>query len=115
MIEEIFEYPFLMRIFNNLLTNNEKIKLIQLSSSIKSQRHKLKFNERFELTRKDFNTWYYDLLTDIYIGQNLSKDELNYVLNNFPKYMDRLEFGFYFNEIINFTIPSSEKDIRISF
>ena len=53
IFESIFEYPFLTRIFNEILNDKSKIKLTELCSSIKNQRHKLIFNDFHECNKQD--------------------------------------------------------------
>ena len=68
MLEEIFEYPFLIKIFNSLLTDKEKINIISVNKYINQNKYKLKFYEQKHCRPSDWKRWYFDCLTKIEIS-----------------------------------------------
>ena len=120
MLQQIFEYPFLMRIFNKILDDKTKIILTTLCSSIKNQRHKLIFNKRYKVTKKDKKKWYYNCLTNIIVKRCFKfpenativrfYDSFNKPINDLIKFNHNiidLNFGFSFNKSIQKCIPNS--------
>ena len=108
IIEEIFEYPFLMRIFNKLLTDIEKIRLI-CNKFIYNNKYKLRFNEQYYVNSLHKNDWYFNCLTNVRIYSNFElpintthlfydhKDPINFML---PNTITHLTFGYLFNQHI---------------
>ena len=126
MLQEIFRYPFLMRIFNKILDDKTKIVLTTLCSSIKNQRHKLIFNERYKVTKRDKKKWYYNCLTNIIVKrcfkfpENTTSvtfdDSFNRPINDLIKFNHNivdLTFGFSFNKSIQKCIPNSVINLNL--
>lgn len=87
IIESIFYYPFLMRIFDKLLTDKEKLKLI-VNKNIYNNRCKLRFHEELDIySSPNNNYWCFNCLTNINIHQ----------LAILPKFIKRLSFNDYSN------------------
>ena len=97
MLSNIVGYPFLIRIFNNLFTDNDKIKIISLNKFLNSKRTKFTFNNKIEIIRNYKRKWFYNLLTNI-IVDNIFK---------FPKSVTHLTFSSKFNKSIKHKIPNS--------
>ena len=98
MIQNIFEYPFLMRIFNKLLTDKEKLNLI-VNKFIYDNKHRLKFNEQHYIHSMNGNEWYFNCLTNIKIDHLF-----NMVI---PSSVTHLTFGENFDTSIENCIPDS--------
>lgn len=64
IIEHIFEYPFLMNIFDKLLTDKEKLKLI-CNKFIYNNRLKLRFHTPTICKGRSYKNWYYNCLTHV--------------------------------------------------
>lgn len=65
IVEAIFEYPFLMKMFNEILFwDIQKLNLI-CNKFILERRNKLRFNEQWVCLKEDQNKWYYNCLTNI--------------------------------------------------
>ena len=108
IIEQIFEYPFLTKIFNNLLNNNDKLNLI-CNKHILSQRHKLKFNEMYYCTYSDKNKWYFNCLTNILISE----------IFEIPTSVTNLQFDSCFRwrypGIVQYWIPKSITNLHLGW
>lgn len=65
ILSQIYEYPFLINIFNKLLSTNDLINVISCSTFLYSQKHKLRFHELIECYPKYKNKWYFNCLTNI--------------------------------------------------
>lgn len=103
IIEKIFEYPFLVRIFNNLLKNEDKLNLA-VNRSMLQNSHKIQFYDYFEVNSEDESKWYYDSLRKIII-----KD----FVNSLPKYVTKVQCD-NLNSIKDKNIPQSVKRFTIS-
>lgn len=97
MIENIFSYPFLVRIFDKLLSDNDKLNLFTVSKYLFKNRTKFKFYEFYSCNKKDSNKWYYDCLINIKIKE----------VFKFPKNLTHLSFDYSFNEPIDDLIKYS--------
>lgn len=49
MLQEIFEYPFLIRIFNKIFTDEEKIKISILNKYFNSKKFKFLFDKEINV------------------------------------------------------------------
>lgn len=97
MLNDIFEYPFLIRIFNNLFIDQDKIKIISLNKFLNSKRTKFTYNNLLKI-REEFQTlWFYDCLTNVGVD-NVFK---------FPNSITHLTFGFFFDKPIENKIPNT--------
>ena len=119
MLQEIFEYPFLVRILNKTFNDNDKIKLISLNKFLNSKRTKFTYDKRIfiNLTVKETidcwtsirdglaqitgihhrDGWYYNCLTNITTGD----------IFKFPDSITNLSFSCYFDQPILNCIPNS--------
>lgn len=121
IIEKIFEYPFLVRIFDKLLTDKEKIILISINKYFNNIKIKFTFRKRKRIIKKDKNKWFYNCLTKITINENFEYFEfptqikkLNVEFNSnqniqncIPNSVTHLVFGFDFNQTVKNSIPNS--------
>ena len=128
MLEELFTYPFLIKIFNKILNDNDKILIISLNKFFNYKRikftydkqinvrlyndeqfYKLSFDKQIDTfwLRNRFikNEWFYDRLTNVLV------DEL-YPLSSS---VTRLTFGFSFNQKITNYIPNSITHLTFGF
>ena len=101
MLQELFEYPFLIRFLNKILNDNDKIKLIELSKTFNSliKRTKFTYDIIVHLKIDNQHEWYYDCLKNVYISKRLNIP--------FPKSTKRIIFSPVFNENIENWIPNS--------
>ena len=125
MLQELFTYPFLIRILNKILNDNDKIKIIELNKILNDKRTKFTYDkeifinitfknsQNYWTTLKDYSSeitgihhidsWYYDCLTNIVAGD----------VFDFPKSITHLKFFDYFDQPILNCIPNSV--INLSF
>ena len=80
ILEEIFDYPFLIKIFDKLLTDKEKINMISINKYLNNKKYKLKFYNNKKCYPNDQKYWYFDCLTKIEIG-------ISFRLPKFVKYL----------------------------
>ena len=124
IIEKIFEYPFLMRIFNALLTDKEKISLIS-NKYINNNKFKLKFYRRYRCIKKDKKKWHYNCLTNIIVRTlfrfpvNVNHvtfdDSFTNTIKNISKLnknITYLTFGNFFNKPVENFIPNSVTHLK---
>ena len=100
MLEELFEYPFIIKILNKILNDEDKIKIISSSKCLLDKKLKLRFNDKIEISQDDCDKWYYDCLINI----NVKK------IFKFPKHVEHLSFNDYVESFVDFKkgcIPNS--------
>ena len=111
IIEKIFEYPFLIKIFNQILDDKSKIKLISCSKIINQHKFKLRFNQMYFCVEEDQNKWFFNCLTNINTNRKIkisdSVTHLHYwCTSSFPNIISNkithLNFGY------DFDFPISE-------
>ena len=118
MLQEIFEYPFLIRILDKIFVDKEKIILISLNKFFNSKRTKFTFQKTIKITEEDKNKWFYDCLTNIKASQilkfpkSITHLKLSHCFNEniegcIPNSVTHLTFGYYFNQTVKDGIPSS--------
>ena len=90
MLNEIFEYPFLLKIFNSLLFDKEKINLFHVSKFIYEKKHKFTFEDEYFCDEKYKNEWFFNCLTNIRIKK----------IFEFPKFVTKLKFDDYCGDIL---------------
>ena len=66
ILEQIFEYPFLINILNNLLTDKDKLSLI-CNKFIYNNRLKFRFHNPTFCHKRSWKIWNYDLLTHVIV------------------------------------------------
>ena len=88
MLQEIFEYPFLIRIFNSLLFDKEKINLIYSSRFIYQRKHKFTFEDEYFCEESYKNSSFFNCLTNIKVKE----------IFEFPKSVTHLKFDDYSND-----------------
>lgn len=96
MIESIFEYPFLTRIFNKILDDKTKLNLISCSKYLFQFRNKWKFNDFYYCCPEDMNEWFYDSLTNVRVGE----------IFEFPVCLNSLAFSHIIFELDEKSIPN---------
>ena len=119
IIEGIFEYSFLFRIFDKLLKDKEKLNLI-CNKFIYYNKSKLRFNERHYFCEINKNKWYSNCLTNIIVKKlfkfpvNVTSvtfhDSFNESIENLRflnKNITHLNFGRKFNQRVDNYIPNS--------
>lgn len=124
IIEKIFEYPFLMRIFDKLLSDKEKIILIS-NKYINNNKYKLKFYGRYCCVKKDKKKWHFNCLTNIIVRTlfrfpiNASRvtfdDSFDNTIKNISKLnknITHLTFGKLFNQPVENFIPNSVTHLK---
>ena len=133
MIQYIFEYPFLTRIFNEILDDRSKINLISCSKIINQYKFKLRFNDRYICLPQYQDKWFFNCLTNISVGDNFKFPEnvtrLHYWhIGPFPTFISDkiiyLEFGVYLNsaiaefkdsKFVKSYIPNSVKHLTLGY
>ena len=105
MLQEIFEYPFLIRILNKLLDNKSKLNLITTNKLIFEKKLKFTIDKLIENPERYQNCWFYDCLTNILIKEKIK----------LPLYVTHLTFGWYFNQNIEGCIPNSVTHLTFGF
>ena len=108
MLQELFEYPFLIRILNKIFTDNDKIKIIELNKILNDKRTKFTYDKQITLKDNDQYKWYYDCLKNVYISEDLPRFPL-------PKSTKRLIFDIYYNQNVENYIPNSVKCINFGW
>lgn len=105
-----------MRIFNNLLTDKEKVNLI-VNKYIYFHKYKLRFNEQRYVNSSNKNNWYFNCLTNVKIFINFElpintthlyydhRGPIDFVL---PNTITHLNFGYLFNHNIQKYHPLEE-------
>lgn len=101
IIEHIFDHPFLMRIFDKLLTDQEKLNLI-CNKFIYERRTKLRFHNPVSITRRCWIKWYYNCLTHVIMTEMF---KLPKHVTHLKLYIDEDEVEF--DEIQYGEIPST--------
>ena len=97
MLLDVTNYPFLIRILNNLLNDKDKIKIISLNKYLNNKRTKFTYDKQIKIKDNDQYEWYYDCLTNIFVNE----------IFRFPKSLKSLTFGNHFNKSIGNIIPNS--------
>ena len=126
MLEELFTYPFMIKILNKILNDNDKILIISLNKFFNDKRLKFIYNKQVNirlynddqfyklsdkeqlkiLKSKNFKSkrieflkheWFYNCLTNVLVDY----------LYKLPYSITRLTFGFNFNQSIENIIPDS--------
>lgn len=123
MLLKIVEYSFLIRIFNNLLSDIDKINVIKCSKFLYDNKHKMRFNNIYKCYKKNTKLWYYNCLTKIkvltlfkypenvthvYLGDGTFNSQ-----PNLPQSTIFLQTGKYFNCSLS-NLPISLKTLLIS-
>ena len=103
MLPNMFEYPFLIRIFDKLLSDQDKINIISVSKNLNQQKTKFKFYKKYICKEEDCNKWYFQRLTKIIVFKifkfpecvtHLKLDMLfDDFIENIPKSITHLSFG----------------------
>ena len=111
MIPNFFEYPFLIRIFDKLLSDQDKINIISVSKFLNKNKTKFKFYNKYICKYEDSNEWYFESLTNIIVDKifefpkSITKLTFDYFFNdyvrNIPNTVTHLKFGDHFNQILN--------------
>lgn len=70
---EIYNCFHISQIINNLLDDISKINLIQTCKDSYKNKHRLTFNEKYEIFPEDVDKWYFNNLTNIKIHTLTSK------------------------------------------
>ena len=96
MLVKVFEYPFMIRILNKILNDDDKIKIISLNKFFNNKRTKFTYDKQIIIIDNK-NEWYCDCLTNIVVYENFK----------LPKHIIRLTFGNIFNECVDFCLPNS--------
>lgn len=118
IINKIFKYPFLIRILNELLSDQDKLNLFYCGNIFNSKnKTMLKFYNQYKIKKRDQKCWWYNCLTNVEI------DEIELFLP-LPIFVTRLTFGPHFNQNVRSCIPdtvthltfglSFNKDIKYS-
>ena len=124
MLRKIFKYSFLLRIFNILFTDKEKIILITLNKILNNQKLKLRFNEPYIFNKHIRKLWYANCLTNIVTSSLKIPDsvtkikfEKNFNRNidiEIPNRITHINFGGKFNKNIKNKIPNSVTNLILS-
>ena len=105
VIEEMFDYPFLLRIFNKILTTRQKLNLI-CNKRILKNRTKFLFHDEIVTFQKE-NEWYFDCLTNPILKLGFKNIKL-------PKSPTHLTIQYYnYYKIKNINIPNTVVYLRI--
>lgn len=138
MLKNLFEYPFLIRIFNTLLTDKSKINIISVNKFL--NKIKFTFSNKYLINLRDEVKWFYYLLINIEIKENfydfsvnLNKEIIslsrftnlktitirfnffNNKMNYIPYSVTKLIFNYQFNfNIIKNSIPSHINELIFS-
>ena len=127
MLQEIFGYPFLIRIFNKLLDDKSKLNLISINKNINQKRTKFTFDKLIVCDEKYQNCWFYDYLTNVIIKNkkvklpnSVTHLTFRYYFNQniegcIPNSVTNLTFGYYFNQNIQNCIPSSVTHLTLGW
>ena len=125
MLEEIFEYPFLIKIFDSLLTDKEKINLFYVSKFIHEKKHKFTFEEEYFCDKKYKNKWFFNCLRNIkvkrifefpkFITKLKFDDHFDYDFGKIPSTITHLTFGHYFNRQFYDCIPNSVTHLTFGY
>lgn len=118
IFESIFEYPFLTKIFNFYLDDEDKLNFISCSKMLNSQKTKLRFNEERDCYAEDQDKWYFNCLTHIKISEifefptstkyfSIYFSTYTWKLSFIPDFITHLEFDDEFDKSIENLIPSS--------
>ena len=97
MLQNIFEYPFLVRIFNLLLNNEDKMNLIICNKYINNNKHKLLFFDNIHCYPYHRTKWYYNRLINITVFE----------IFEFPKLITNLKFDGFIKNFNKNCIPNS--------
>lgn len=107
LVDDIFEYPFLVRIFNGLLSDQDKFSLIETSKILNNNKHKIRFNEIYKLSSKHRKFWYFNCLTKIKVNCEFKfpetvthvyfTEKFNKSLKAIPENVNCLKFSNVFN------------------
>ena len=124
MLTNIVEYLFLIRLFNDIFTDDDKIKIISLNKFLNNVKIKFIFNNQIKIKEEDKNKWYFNNLTNVTMGNYfgnipistkiLKLDFPNGVKLDFliPDHIYRLTFGRSFNQKIHNRIPNSVTHLK---
>ena len=123
MLQEIFQYPFLMRIFNSLLNNDDKMNLI-CNKYIHNNKYKLLFFDNIYCYPFHRTKWFYNRLTNIKVFEmfefptsitNLNFDSFvrNFDKKYIPDTVTHLKFGRY-DENMQSCIPTTVTHLTFS-
>ena len=69
MLPNIVDYPFLIRIFNKIFTDQDKIKIISLNKYLNNKKTKFTYDKQIKIDEYFKNLWYYDRLTNISVDE----------------------------------------------
>ena len=99
MIQTLFTYPFLIRLFNNIFNDNDKIKIISLNKFFNDKKLKFTYHKQIKINQEDQHKWYYDCLINVVVDN----------IFTFPERVFKLTFGDDFNQPIQKYVPNSVK------
>ena len=105
MLQELFTYPFLIRILNKIFNDNDKLNVINLNKYFNNKRTKFTYDTKIKIKRKIKNLWYYNCLTNVVV----------YDLITLPEKVTSLKFGKYFNKSVKNYIPNSVKYLSFGY
>ena len=103
ILQQIFEYPFLIKIFDKLLTDKEKINVISVNKYINQNKRKLKFYNKKRCIPSQWKYWYFDCLVKIEI----------YILFRLPESLKYLKIHIIDEAIDEGDIPKSVTHFHI--
>ena len=105
MLQELFTYPFLIRILNKIFNDNDKLNVINLNKYFNNKRTKFTYDTKIKIKHQIKNLWYYNCLTNVVV----------YDLIKLPEKVKTLSFGKYFNKSVENYIPDSVTYLKIGY